>query len=67
MKRFNIPKVCEFYGATEGNANIVNIDNVVGAIGFVRFFFVVQRLLDNRSVIGFENYSPSLPNFNYQS
>lgn len=35
VKRFNIPKVCEFYGATEGNANIVNIDNVVGAIGFV--------------------------------
>lgn len=26
---------CIFSGATEGNANIVNIDNVVGAIGFV--------------------------------
>jgi solute carrier family 27 fatty acid transporter 1/4 len=35
VKRFNIPHVCEFYGATEGNANIVNIDNAVGAIGFV--------------------------------
>jgi solute carrier family 27 (fatty acid transporter), member 1/4 len=35
VKRFNIPKVAEFYGATEGNANIVNIDNTVGAIGFV--------------------------------
>ncbi|CRK92993.1 CLUMA_CG006481, isoform A [Clunio marinus] len=35
VKRFNIPRVCEFYGATEGNANIVNVDNVVGAIGFV--------------------------------
>lgn len=35
VNRFNIPKVAEFYGATEGNANIVNIDNVVGAIGFV--------------------------------
>ncbi|XP_062564532.1 long-chain fatty acid transport protein 4-like isoform X1 [Armigeres subalbatus] len=33
--RFNIPRVAEFYGATEGNANIVNIDNTVGAIGFV--------------------------------
>lgn len=22
VKRFNIPRVCEFYGATEGNANI---------------------------------------------
>ncbi|KAI4464380.1 long-chain fatty acid transport protein [Holotrichia oblita] len=35
VKRFNIPKVAEFYGATEGNANIVNVDNTVGAIGFV--------------------------------
>ncbi|XP_021197440.3 long-chain fatty acid transport protein 4 isoform X1 [Helicoverpa armigera] len=35
VKRFNIKKVVEFYGATEGNANIVNIDNKTGAIGFV--------------------------------
>lgn len=35
VKRFNLKKVTEFYGATEGNANIVNIDNTVGAIGFV--------------------------------
>lgn len=35
VKRFNIKKVVEFYGATEGNANIVNIDNKMGAIGFV--------------------------------
>lgn len=53
VERFNIKKVGEFYGATEGNANIgkiiyfeiitnltiililVNIDNTVGAIGFI--------------------------------
>lgn len=35
VDRFSIPAVAEFYGATEGNANIVNIDNTVGAIGFV--------------------------------
>ncbi|KAL7036209.1 hypothetical protein ACKWTF_008743 [Chironomus riparius] len=35
VKRFNIKRVAEFYGATEGNASIVNIDNTVGAIGFV--------------------------------
>lgn len=35
VERFHIPNVAEFYGATEGNANIVNTDNTVGAIGFV--------------------------------
>ncbi|XP_076662847.1 fatty acid transport protein 1 isoform X2 [Andrena cerasifolii] len=35
VERFNIPQIAEFYGATEGNANIVNIDNTVGAIGFM--------------------------------
>lgn len=35
VERFSIPKVGEFYGATEGNANIINNDNTVGAIGFV--------------------------------
>ncbi|XP_014205058.1 long-chain fatty acid transport protein 4 [Copidosoma floridanum] len=35
VARFNISHVCEFYGATEGNANIANIDNKVGAIGFM--------------------------------
>ncbi|ESO09479.1 hypothetical protein HELRODRAFT_109692 [Helobdella robusta] len=32
--RFSIPQIGEFYGATESNANIVNIDNTPGAIGF---------------------------------
>ncbi|XP_050527097.1 long-chain fatty acid transport protein 4-like isoform X2 [Daktulosphaira vitifoliae] len=35
IARFNIPQVAEFYGSTEGNANIANIDNTFGAIGFV--------------------------------
>ncbi|XP_034934364.1 long-chain fatty acid transport protein 4-like isoform X2 [Chelonus insularis] len=35
VDRFKISQVAEFYGATEGNANIVNVDNTVGAIGFV--------------------------------
>ncbi|XP_043274832.1 long-chain fatty acid transport protein 4 isoform X2 [Venturia canescens] len=35
VDRFKIPNVAEFYGATEGNANIVNVDNTVGAIGFI--------------------------------
>jgi len=35
LDRFNIEKVAEFYGATEGNANMINIDNTVGSCGFV--------------------------------
>ena len=32
--RFNIPYVAEFYGATEGNANMLNFVGKVGACGF---------------------------------
>ncbi|CAB3380352.1 Hypothetical predicted protein [Cloeon dipterum] len=35
VKRFGIKDIGEFYGATEGNSNIVNFDNTVGAVGFV--------------------------------
>ncbi|XP_045505495.1 long-chain fatty acid transport protein 1 [Colias croceus] len=35
VKRFNIERVLEFYGATEGNSNLVNLDSKVGAIGFL--------------------------------
>ena len=37
--RFNIPNISEFYGATEGNSNIINFDNTVGAVGFVPVLF----------------------------
>lgn len=33
-ERFNIKEICEFYGSTEGNSNIVNIDGRIGAVGF---------------------------------
>ena len=35
VDRFNIKQIGEFYGSTEGNANIVNFDNTPGACGFV--------------------------------
>ncbi|KAK7057005.1 hypothetical protein SK128_012334 [Halocaridina rubra] len=35
QKRFAIPKICEFYGSTEGNTNIINMDGRPGAVGFV--------------------------------
>jgi len=33
QKRFNIPKILEFYGSTEGNTTLLNFDNKPGAIG----------------------------------
>ena len=33
QKRFKIPKVLEFYGATEGNVALLNYDGTVGSIG----------------------------------
>ena len=35
QKRFAIPRIVEFYGATEGNVSMLNYDNVVGAVGRV--------------------------------
>ncbi|KHJ99530.1 AMP-binding enzyme [Oesophagostomum dentatum] len=34
VSRFNIKRIGELYGSTEGNSNIVNIDNHVGSCGF---------------------------------
>ena len=48
VTRFNIPQIGEFYGATEGNANLINIDNIVGAVGFLPIiwpFFMVELFL----------------------
>ncbi|HUO98957.1 MAG TPA: long-chain-acyl-CoA synthetase [Rhizomicrobium sp.] len=33
--RFRIPRIVEFYGATEGNVSMLNYANVVGAVGRV--------------------------------
>uniref|UniRef100_A0A8D9A1V5 Very long-chain fatty acid transport protein n=1 Tax=Cacopsylla melanoneura TaxID=428564 RepID=A0A8D9A1V5_9HEMI len=35
VKRFHVPRIIEFYGATEGNANLVNTDNTEGAVGII--------------------------------
>lgn len=33
QERFGIPKIVEFYGATEGNVGLVNIDGIPGMMG----------------------------------
>ncbi|XP_055534434.1 long-chain fatty acid transport protein 4 [Wyeomyia smithii] len=38
VSRFNVKQIAEFYGSTEGNSNLMNIDNTVGAVGFVPAF-----------------------------
>lgn len=50
VRRFNIKRVGEFYGATEGNSSVVNIDGKQGAVGFtsVLFPFVYP---DRKSVV----------------
>jgi fatty-acyl-CoA synthase len=35
VTRFNIPHVIEFYGATEGNVSLINLDGPIGAVGRV--------------------------------
>jgi fatty-acyl-CoA synthase len=38
QKRFQIPRILEFYGATEGNVSLVNVEGVAGAIGRIPAF-----------------------------
>ncbi|GAB6024393.1 hypothetical protein CHUAL_009559 [Chamberlinius hualienensis] len=35
VDRFSIKEIFELYGSTEGNANIVNTDSTLGAVGFL--------------------------------
>jgi len=38
QKRFGIPRIFEFYGATEGNVAIMNADGKVGSVGRLPFY-----------------------------
>ena len=38
IDRFAIPRVLEFYGATEGNVSLLNLDGKVGAVGRIPKF-----------------------------
>ncbi len=51
QRRFAIPKIVEFYGATAGNIALVNIDNKVGSVGrippYMRRVFAVKLVKFN--------------------
>ncbi len=46
QERFAIPKIVEFYGATEGNVSMLNYDGTIGAVGrvppYMRGFFTTR-------------------------
>lgn len=46
--RFRIPRIIEFYGATEGNVSMVNVDGKVGAIGRIPGY--MRRIIQTRLV-----------------
>jgi solute carrier family 27 fatty acid transporter 1/4 len=45
VERFQIKNICELYGATEGNANLCNFDNTIGACGFLPIISTVLPVL----------------------
>jgi fatty-acyl-CoA synthase len=48
QKRFAIPKIIEFYGATEGNVSMLNYDGKVGAVGRVPGY--MRKIIPTRIV-----------------
>jgi len=48
QKRFAIPRIVEFYGATEGNVSMLNYDGTVGAVG--RLPRYMRSIFTNRLV-----------------
>ncbi|MBM4337900.1 MAG: AMP-binding protein, partial [Deltaproteobacteria bacterium] len=47
--RFRIPKIVEFYGATEGNVAMMNLDNKLGSVGRIP-----SRLLMDARVVRYD-------------
>ncbi|MBU6471230.1 MAG: long-chain-acyl-CoA synthetase [Alphaproteobacteria bacterium] len=57
QKRFAIPRIVEFYGATEGNVSMLNYDGTVGAVGRIPSY---MRAIMTTRIVRFdvENETP---------
>lgn len=63
-------KIAEFYGATEGNANAINIDNTEGCVGFTSVIIpsfhpisVIKVAEDGSAIRGKQSRTKCLLNF----
>jgi fatty-acyl-CoA synthase len=51
--RFGIPRILEFYGATEGNVGFMNFENKEGSVG--RYpSAILRRLMSNAKIVRFD-------------
>ncbi|HKJ23522.1 MAG TPA: long-chain-acyl-CoA synthetase [Myxococcota bacterium] len=51
--RFGIPRILEFYGATEGNVSFMNFENKEGSVG--RYpSAILRRLMSNARIVRFD-------------
>jgi fatty-acyl-CoA synthase len=57
LSRFHIPRILEFYGATEGNVSILNFDGKLGAVGRIPWY--VRRRFNVR-ILRFDVETESL-------
>jgi fatty-acyl-CoA synthase len=54
VDRFRIPRIVEFYGATEGNVALLNLDGKVGSIGKLPSKFLMDARLVKYDVVNDE-------------
>ena len=55
LDRFGVRQIGEFYGATEGNANVVNTDNTPGTPSHIHSFTNSHRLLEDAHSSGLDS------------
>jgi fatty-acyl-CoA synthase len=53
QRRFAIPRILEFYGATEGNVGLMNFENEPGSVGRVPSR-LVARLMSNAKLVRYD-------------